>query len=204
MHTLKDIFVSNKKWAATKKAIDPDYFEKLSQKQTPNYFWIGCSDSRVPANEITGLAPGELFVHRNIANLFLNDDLNAMSVLQYAVENLKIEHIIVCGHYGCGGIEAALENNCDKFVNSWLSNIRDVYNANRTELEAITDPPLRHNRLVELNVLQQVTNICQTDIVQNAWKKQQPLTVHGWIYEIAEGKLHDFGCCISNLETPTS
>ncbi len=192
MDTLNELFDHNKKWAAQKKEQDPDIFLKLSKKQTPKYLWIGCSDSRVPANEILGLKPGELFVHRNIANLFPHTDLNCLSVLQYAVEHLGVEHVIVCGHYGCGGVIAAMENAQLGLIDHWLHPIRELYE--KEEVNKIPDAEERTKRLVELNVLHQVTNICQTTVVQNAWEQKQKLAIHGWIYDLSTGLLKDLNC----------
>jgi carbonic anhydrase len=200
MKRLKVLFDNNREWVERHTKKDPDYFLRMSKGQKPRYLWIGCSDSRIPANEVVGLEPGELFVHRNIANLFLHTDLNCLSVLQYAVDVLKIEHVIVCGHYGCGGVQAAMEDQQFGVIDNWLRNIRDIYAHSKNELEEIADPELRSKRLVELNVLQQVHNICHTTIVQNAWAREQPLCIHGWVYELATGKLHDLNCCISSLK----
>ncbi len=163
------------------------------------YLWIGCSDSRVPANEIVGLEPGELFVHRNVANLFPHTDINCLSVLEFAVDLLKVNHVIVCGHYGCGGVKAAMEDHQLGLVDNWLRNIRDVYARHHDLLEEISDPQQRFNKLVELNVIQQVRNICHTTIVQGAWKRKQPLWVHGWVYDMASGMLKDINCCVSSV-----
>ena len=178
----------NKQWAAKKISEDPEYFERLAHLQTPEFLWIGCSDSRVPANEITGTQPGEIFVHRNVANLVINTDVNVLSVLDYAVNHLKVKHVIVCGHYGCGGIKAAITNHDFKAVlNMWLRNIKDVYRIHRGELDAITDPEKKENRLVELNVQEQVFNLAKTSIVQRAWRKEQRPDLHGWVYGLDNG-----------------
>ncbi|MDQ3046713.1 MAG: carbonate dehydratase [Bacteroidota bacterium] len=184
------LLTGNKNWAAEKLAIDPDYFKTLSLGQTPQYLWIGCSDSRVPANEITGTQSGEIFVHRNIANMVVHTDMNLLSVLYYAVEVLKVKHIIVCGHYGCGGVIAAMENKDQGFVNNWLRNIKEVYEKNRTELDAIPDKKDRENRLVELNVVEQVHNLAKTAVVQKTWKRRD-LQVHGWVYGFSDGLIRD-------------
>lgn len=197
--SLKKLFENNRRWINHHVIDDPDYFLRMSKEQKPGYLWIGCSDSRVPANEIVGLEPGELFVHRNVANLFIHTDLNCLSVLQYAVEVLQIEHIIVCGHYGCGGVKAAMENKQFGIIDNWLRNIRDIHALARDQLQAIEDPVKRCDRLVELSVLQQVRNISHTTIVQNAWSRGQPLSVHGWVYEMASGQLQGLNCCISSL-----
>lgn len=200
MKELSQLFRNNQEWCKSKISGDPDYFTKMAEYQDPRYLWIGCSDSRVPANEIVGLAPGELFVHRNVANLCPHTDFNCLSVLEFAVDRLQIEHVIVCGHYGCGGIRAAMEDTHLGLVDNWLRNIRDVYNRYKEELEQIADFTARSNRLSELNVYQQVTNICHTTVVQEAWSKKRSLTVHGWIYDLCTGKLKDLNCCISSVE----
>lgn len=179
---------NNKEWAEGKKASDPDFFERLSHLQTPEFLWIGCSDSRVPANEITGTDPGEIFVHRNVANLVINTDVNVLSVLDYAVNHLKVKHIIVCGHYGCGGIKAAITNHDYKPVlNMWLRNIKDVYRIHRSELDLIGDEDHKTNRLTELNVMEQVFNLAKTSIIQRAWKHEQRPDLHGWVYGLQNG-----------------
>ena len=171
----------------------------MARDQNPSYLWIGCSDSRVPANEIVGLEPGELVVHRNVANLCPHTDFNCLSVLEYAVDILKVEHVIVCGHYGCGGVKAAMQDHRLGLVDNWLRNIRDVYARNKHELDQIEDMNTRTNRLVELNVTAQVLNVCHTTIVQGAWERGQPLWVHGWVYNIETGLLKDLNCCISGI-----
>lgn len=200
MKSLKMLFDNNKAWADSHIAKDPEYFLRMSEEQKPLYLWIGCSDSRIPANEVVNLEPGELFVHRNIANLFIHTDLNSLSVLQFAVDYLKIKHVIVCGHYGCGGVMAAMSNSQYGIVDNWLRNIRDVYARSKVELDSIQDNEARTRRLVELNVVQQVLNIAHTTIVQNAWIKEQPLWIHGWVYDLKTGRLRDLNCCVSNLE----
>ena len=200
MKKLKDLFESNKTWAESKKKEDPKFFIKSAKGQSPKYLWIGCSDSRVPPNEILGLEPGELFVHRNIANLFPNTDFNSLSVLQYAVEYLAVEHVIVCGHYGCGGVAAAMENVQLGLVDNWLRNIRDVYSREKEELDSILDKDLKYKRLVELNVLYQVMNVCHTTILHNAWLNKKKVTIHGWVYDISTGLIKDLDCCISSIE----
>lgn len=199
MRELKQLFDNNKKWADRKKAKDPEVFIRASEGQKPKYLWIGCSDSRIPANEILGLEPGEIFVHRNIANLFPHTDFNCLSVLQYAVECLSVEHVIVCGHYGCGGVAAAMENAQFGLVDNWLRNIRDVYSKEKEELDHIADDKKRYARLVELNTLHQVMNVCHTTIAQNAWANNQKLSIHGWVYNLSTGLLKDLDCCISSL-----
>jgi carbonic anhydrase len=180
----------NRKYSMDKRFEDPEYFKKLSLGQTPEYLWIGCSDSRVPANEITNTQSGEIFVHRNIANLVIHTDLNALSVISYAIEVLKVKHIIVCGHYGCGGIRTAMTNKAVGFVDNWLRNIKDVYAKYSKELDAIEDLDKRADRLTELNVIEQVKNLCRTKKVQNAWR-QRSLQVHGWVYGLNSGLVKD-------------
>ena len=189
--SIKNLLENNKKWVADKLAIDPAYFDKLSNSQNPEYLWIGCSDSRVPANQITGTLPGDIFVHRNIANMVVHSDMNMLSVLSYAVEVLKVKHIIVCGHYGCGGVQAAMENKQFGLIDNWLRHIKDVYRYHHKELDAIADETQRARRFVELNVMEQVHDLCKTSIVQNAWKNKQPLHVHGWVYDIHDGIIKD-------------
>lgn len=199
MRDLKVLFQNNKEWVKSRLGKDSDYFLNRAKAQDPLYLWIGCSDSRVPANEIVGLEPGELFVHRNVANLCPHTDFNCLSVLEYAVDLLKIKHVIVCGHYGCGGVTAAMEEHQLGLVDNWLRNIRDVYAKNSLELEGISDLKKRNNRLVELNVIQQVLNVCHTTIIQGAWQKGQPVSVHGWIYDMETGGLKDLDCCFSSI-----
>ncbi|TRZ82938.1 MAG: carbonate dehydratase [Sediminibacterium sp.] len=182
---------NNKKWVADQLAIDPVYFEKLANSQNPEYLWIGCSDSRVPANQITGTSPGDIFVHRNIANMVIHSDMNMLSVLSYAVEVLKVKHIIVCGHYGCGGVMAAMENKQFGLIDNWLRHIKDVYRLHFKELDALKDKKQRADRLVELNVIEQVQDLGKTSIVQNAWKREQPLHLHGWVYDVKDGIIKD-------------
>jgi len=187
----KKLLENNKNWVANKLAIDPTYFEKLANSQNPEYLWIGCSDSRVPANQITGTLPGDIFVHRNIANMVVHSDMNMLSVLSYAVEVLKVKHIIVCGHYGCGGVIAAMENKQFGLIDNWLRHIKDVYRLHFKELDAINDNKQRTDRLVELNVIEQVHDLGKTSIVQNAWKREQPLHLHGWVYDVKDGIIKD-------------
>lgn len=191
MKDYEKLLLENKAWAAEKKQIDKDFFNGLSKEQNPTYLWIGCSDSRVPANEITNSDPGEMFVHRNIANLVVHTDLNLMSVVQYAVEVLKVKHIIVCGHYGCGGVKAAISHAHLGLINKWLRNIKDVYRLHREELDAIQDPDLQADRLVEFNIIEQVNNLAQTSIVQRSWKKHEIPQIHGWVYSLKDGILHE-------------
>lgn len=197
MSDLAELFKLNREWAARIKAEDPHFFEDLARQQSPQYLWIGCSDSRVPANEIVGLLPGELFVHRNVANLVIQTDLNCLSVIQYAVEVLKVRHIIVCGHYGCGGVRAAYENPRLGLIDNWLRIIRRLYLMNAEEIDALGDEE-RIDRLCEINVLQQVANVCVTTVVQDAWERGQALAVHGVIYSIADGVLRDLGLHVSH------
>ncbi|WP_132052434.1 carbonic anhydrase [Pseudocnuella soli] len=188
MHSYEKLLLENKAWAAEKVTEDPDYFNRLAEIQTPEFLWIGCSDSRVPANEITGTKPGEIFVHRNIANMVVNTDTNLLSVLDYAVMHLKVKHVIVCGHYGCGGVKAATTNSDLKLVlNMWLRNIKDVYRIHRDELDALPEGDTRTNRLVELNVQEQVMNLAKTSIIQRAWKERQAPALHGWVYGLKDG-----------------
>jgi len=200
MNKLPKLFDNNHKWAARNRRADPDFFSSLVAQQNPDYLWIGCSDSRVPANEIVGLLPGELFVHRNVANLVIHTDLNCLSVLQYAVDILKIGHVIVCGHYGCGGVHAAVEDRPHGLVDNWLRHVRDIYIQNRAELEIIKDDTERMRRLCEMNVITQVVNVGNTTIIQDAWNRGQKTSIHGWIYDLADGLLKDLDVCISSGE----
>jgi carbonic anhydrase len=204
MSTLNDLFENNRTWSANRKAVDPDFFAKLAAQQTPEYLWIGCSDSRVPANEIVGLQPGEVFVHRNVANVVAHTDLNCLTVLQYAVEVLQVKHVIVVGHHGCGGIRAAYEDADHGLADNWLRNIKDVLHQHQTELETIDDEETRLNHLCELNVRTQVAHVCQTTIVQHAWARGQQLSVHGWIYSLRDGLLHDLGCGVDDPDDVSS
>jgi len=185
----KHLLLENKAWATSKVMEDPNYFSRLSKIQSPKFMWIGCSDSRVPANEITGTVPGEIFVHRNIANMVVHTDLNLLSVLQYAVEVLHVEHIIVCGHYGCGGVKAAVTRQSFGIINKWLRNIKDVYRIHERELEEISDEDERIDKLVELNVQEQVMNLAKTSIIQRAWKYENRPQLHGWVYSLKDGLL---------------
>jgi len=199
LNTLDHLFDNNLAWATSIKEKDPDFFTRLSKQQAPEYLWIGCSDSRVPANQITGLQSGEVFVHRNIANVVVHTDLNCLSVIQFAVELLKVKHIIICGHYGCGGIKAALENHEHGLIDNWLRHIKDVIRFNSKSFDG-----LEHNEkldlLCELNVKEQVTNICNTTIIQNAWKQGKELSIHGWIYSVENGILKDLDTCVSSRD----
>ena len=188
MKPYQTLLDENKAWAAKKIAADPGFFDRLSHLQTPEFLWIGCSDSRVPANEITGTQPGEIFVHRNVANLVINTDVNVLSVLDYAVNHLKVKHVIICGHYGCGGIKAAITKTDFKPVlNMWLRNIKDVYRLHRDELDGIKDEENRCNRLTELNVQEQILNLAKTSIIQRAWQNEQRPDLHGWVYGLNDG-----------------
>jgi carbonic anhydrase len=195
---LKRLFERNRAWAKSVKERDPEFFSRLAKQQAPEYLWIGCSDARVPANELMGMAPGELFVHRNIANLVHNIDTNLMSVLEFAINVLKVRHVMVVGHYGCGGVRAAVERQEFGLIDNWLRKIKDVYAANKEALDAEPDQEKRLNLLCEINVRQQVLNICHTSIVQNAWREGRELAVHGWIYAIADGLLKDLGFTIDS------
>jgi carbonic anhydrase len=188
MHSYQKLLLENKAWANRKTAEDPQYFDKLAHLQTPEFLWIGCSDSRVPANEITGTQPGEIFVHRNVANLVINTDVNVLSVLDFAVNHLKIKHVIICGHYGCGGIKAAITKTDFKPVlNMWLRNIKDVYRLHREELDGIKEEEKRSNRLTELNVKEQILNLAKTSIIQRAWHQELRPDLHGWVYGLTDG-----------------
>ena len=200
MRILKNLFEKNKKWASRIKESDPDFFAKLSKQQNPEYLWIGCSDSRVPANEIVDMLPGEMLVHRNIANLVIHTDINCLSVIQYAVELLKVKHIIVCGHYGCGGIKAAMDNSEHGLIDNWLRNVKDVHRYHQAQIDSLKNKKEKFDLLCELNVVEQVSNICHTTIVQSAWKSGQKLAVHGWIYHIEDGILKDLNVCMTNLD----
>jgi carbonic anhydrase len=200
----KKLIENNKMWVADQLKLDPDFFEKLSAGQSPEYLWIGCSDSRVPAESITGTDPGEMFVHRNIANMVVHSDMNMLSVLSYAVDVLKVKHIIVCGHYGCGGVMAAMKNQQFGLIDNWLRHIKDVYRYHHDELDAIKDENLRARRFVEVNVQEQVHDLGKTSIVQNAWKRDQQLHLHGWAYDIHDGLINDLGVnftCTKDLHT---
>jgi carbonic anhydrase len=194
---LRELFANNRNWARSIKKSRPDFFATLAMQQSPDYLWIGCSDSRVPANEIVGLLPGELFVHRNVANLVVHSDMNCLSVIQYAVDVLKVRHIIVCGHYGCGGVTAAIEDRTHGLIDNWLRHIKDIRRCHQHELKRYKDGPSLINRLCELNVARQVQNVCHTTIVQAAWARGQELTVHGWIYGIEDGLLRDLNVCVA-------
>jgi carbonic anhydrase len=195
---LKHLLENNQSWSKEMTRRDPTFFKRLVDQQSPKYLWIGCSDSRVPANEIVGLLPGELFVHRNVANLVVHTDLNCLSVLQYAVDVLKVEHVIVCGHYGCGGVQAVIEKRDVGLANNWLRHLADVADQHAAELTALPNDRERGQRLCELNVMEQVRNVCQSTIVLNAWKEERRLLVHGWVYGLQDGLLRDL------LKTPVA
>ena len=198
MCKLDHLFENNRGWTQDTLQKDPAFFEKLSQQQAPEYLWIGCSDSRVPANEIVGLLPGELFVHRNVANAVIHTDMNCQSVIQYAVEYLKVKHIIVCGHYGCGGVKAAMEDKRLGLIDNWLRHLRDVYQKHYHALTDIEDETQRWDRLCELNVIEQVQNVCHSTTIQAAWDRGQSLSVHGWIYRIQDGLLRDLKVSVNH------
>lgn len=200
MSKLEHLFEGNLKWAESIKKSDPDFFNKLSKQQKPEYLWIGCSDSRVPANQIVDLLPGEIFVHRNVANLVVHSDINCLSVIQYAVELLKVKHIIVCGHYGCGGVKAAMDNIELGVIDNWIRYIKDIYKNYSSKINTLNDEKSKFDLLCELNVKEQVLNVCKTSFVQKAWKNNNDLTVHGWIYSIEDGLLRDLNVNISSLE----
>jgi len=200
MRILSNLFDNNRAWARRILELDAEFFSKLSRQQAPRYLWIGCSDSRVPANEIVGLLPGELFVHRNIANLVVHTDFNCLSVMQFAVDVLKIQHVIVCGHYGCSGVKAALNQDKLGLADNWLRHVQDVRQKHQARLQAMAEPSGRHNRLCEFNVVEQVANVCETSIVREAWQRGQQLSVHGWIYGLEDGLLRDLNTSITHPE----
>ena len=191
MTTIQHLFDNNKKWAEKITKEDPGFFQSLSEQQSPKYLWIGCSDSRVPANSLLGMEPGEVFVHRNIANQVIHTDFNCLSVIQYAVDVLKVQHIIVCGHYGCGGIEASLDDESYGLTDNWLRHLEDVYRFHKEEMDKLTSKKDRINLLCELNVIEQVANICNTTTLINAWKREQDITIHGLVYNLHDGILKD-------------
>jgi carbonic anhydrase len=204
MQTLNHLFEKNKAWAERIRRQEPNFFLELSRQQSPQYLWIGCADSRVPANEIVGLLPGELFVHRNVANLVVHTDLNCLSVMQFAVDLLKVRHIIVCGHYGCSGVLAALRRERLGLSDNWLRHVQDVRQKHEESLAKIEDDAQAANRLCELNVIEQVTNVCQTTIALDAWERGQELTVHGWIYGLKDGLLRDLNITIAGVDETTA
>jgi carbonic anhydrase len=200
MKDLKRLLDQNRAWAEGIKASDPDFFQTLAKQQTPRFLWIGCSDSRVPSTQLAGMLPGEMFVHRNVANVVVHTDFNCLSVMQYAVDVLKVEHIIVCGHHGCGGVRAALDNLKFGLIDNWLRHVQDVMHEHEALLATVNDPEQRLDRLCELNVIEQVLNVGRTTIVQSAWERGQDLVVHGWIYGLEDGLLRDLGVSIDNAE----
>ncbi len=197
MEHLPELFAANARWAADIRATDPEFFPGLAALQNPEFLWIGCSDSRVPANQITGLKPGEVFVHRNVANMVVHTDLNCLSVMQYAIDVLKVQHVIVCGHYGCGGVKAAMEDVPLGLIDNWLRHIQDVRDRHQEILEALPDDEARWQALCELNVVEQVRNIARTTLVRDAWKRGASLTLHGWIYGLVDGRLHDLRASVT-------
>lgn len=201
MHEPNQLFDNNRQWVADITAQNPDFFMRLASQQAPAYLWIGCSDSRVPANEIVGLLPGELFVHRNVANVVVHTDLNCLSVIQYAVDVLKVRHVIVCGHYGCGGVRAALTNARFGLIDNWLRHVQDVRQKHQELLDGCKGEDDQVNRLCEINVIEQALNVCETTIVQDAWSRGQQLSVHGWIYGLEDGLLRDVGFCAEGIDT---
>ncbi len=197
MKSLQHLIDSNRRWSENVRLRDPEFFSRLAGQQSPQYLWIGCSDSRVPANEIVGLPPGELFVHRNVANIVVHTDLNCLSVMQFAVDILKVRHIIVVGHYGCSGVRSALSGVRLGLSDNWLRHVQDVREQHAAELSRVADPLQREDRLCELNVIEQVTHVCQTSIIRDAWDRAQPLAVHGWIYGLHNGLVRDLGYTVS-------
>ena len=197
MPNLNYLLERNRAWSEAQRRQDPDYFRRLSEQQAPKFLWIGCSDSRVPANQIIDMAPGEVFVHRNVANVVVHTDLNCISAIQFAVDVLKVEHILVVGHYGCGGVRAAMDDQRLGLVDNWLRHVGDVMLKRAEALQRIADPAARHARLCELNVIEQAVNVCQTTVVQDAWERGQPLSVHGWIYGLNDGLVRDLGLGIT-------
>jgi len=198
MKKLPQLFSNNRAWAEGINREQPNFFKRLAEQQSPRYMWIGCADSRVPANEIVGLMPGEIFVHRNVANVVVHTDLNCLSVLQYAVDVLKVEHVIVCGHYGCGGVQAAWRNASLGLIDNWLRHVKDVAEKYAEDIAARPDDDTRMDRLCELNVIEQVLHVARTTIVQDAWRRGQVLTLHGWVYRLQSGLLKEIGVCLSN------
>ena len=198
MKTLPHLFENNRRWAAGLLKTDPGFFRLLATQQAPQFLWIGCADSRVPANEVVGLSSGELFVHRNVANLVVHSDMNCLSTIQYAVEALQVRHVIVCGHYGCGGVKAAMDRCPHGLVDNWLGHVRDLSRRRRAELDALPDDDARFDRLCEMNVEEQVLNVGRTTPVQDAWVRGQPLAIHGWIYRISDGLLRDMGISVQS------
>ena len=200
MKDLKRLLDQNREWASRIKASDPGFFQTLAKQQSPDFLWIGCSDSRVPATQLVGMVPGEMFVHRNVANVVVHTDFNCLSVIQYAVDALQVDHIIVCGHHGCGGVKAAMDDLQFSLIDNWLRHVQDVIREHEAELMHIRDETQRLNRLCELNVIEQVLNVAQTTIVQGAWRRGQELTVHGWVYGLEDGLLRDLGVSIDSAD----
>jgi carbonic anhydrase len=200
MKALQECFEANRAWSERMRARDPEFFERLVRAQRPGLLWIGCSDSRLPPDQVVGRLPGEIFVHRNVGNVVVHTDLNCLSVLQYGIDVLKVQNVVVCGHYGCGGVEAAMSAEPLGLIDNWLRHIRDVYAANREELDGIAEGAARSKRLCELNVAAQVANVCHTTIVQDAWRRGQALAVHGWIYELADGLLRDLDLVVQSAD----
>jgi len=200
MKALQSCFDENRTWSARMREKDPEFFQRLARAQSPELLWIGCSDSRLPPDQVVGRLPGEIFVHRNVGNVVVHTDLNCMSVLQYGIEVLRVKHVIVCGHYGCGGVHAAMRSEPLGLIDNWLRHIRDVYMAHHRELEPIGDSAERRDRFCELNVAAQVANVCHTTIVQDAWRRGQPLAVHGWIYDLADGLLRDLDLVVQSAD----
>ncbi|MDF3035406.1 MAG: cynT2 [Paucimonas sp.] len=198
--SLHQLFDSNRDWAKSMLERDPDFFNKLSNQQSPEYLWIGCADSRVPPNELVNLMPGEIFVHRNVANVVVHSDLNCLSVLQFAIDVLKVKHVIVCGHYGCGGVHAAMTNRRVGLTDNWLRHVQDVCQKHGRYLGSVLPEKEKADRLCELNVIEQVSNVCQTTIVQDAWERGQKLTIHGWVYGVHDGLLRDLGVTVDSAE----
>ena len=201
MNSLKELLHKNREWADRVSAEDPGFFERLSRQQAPEFLWIGCSDSRVPANQIIDVSPGEVFVHRNIANVVVTTDLNCLSVIQFAVDVLKVKHILVVGHYGCGGVHAALHGKRLGLSDNWVRHVTDVAEKHADSLRKFDDDELKHDRLCELNVLEQMVNVCHTTIVRDAWSRGQPLAVHGWVYTLRDGRVHDLRANVSSAES---
>jgi carbonic anhydrase len=201
---LEQLLANNKSWAASMVKKDADFFKKLVSQQSPEFLWIGCSDSRVPANEIVGLLPGELFVHRNVANVVVHTDLNSLSVLQFAIDVLGIKHVIVCGHYGCSGVHTAMDKRRVGLADNWLRHVQDVHQKHERYLGEVLPMPQRRERLCELNVIEQVVNVCQTTIVQDAWERGQNLTVHSWVYSLEDGLVRDLGMAVSDADSLAS
>ena len=200
MSTIDHLFEANREWSERMRANDPAFFERLSKVQAPEYLWIGCSDSRVPANQIIGLLPGEVFVHRNVANVVVHSDLNCLSVLQFAIDVLRVKHVLVVGHYGCGGVKAALRNNRLGLIDNWLRHVQDVRDKHRELLQAVDGGELKADRLCELNVIEQAINVCETTVVREAWNRGQSLEVHGWIYGLTDGLIRDMGLRAGSVE----